>query len=436
MTYLPNDVIGDAYRNAVAYSTLESLVDIGNRMAGQEGEARGGEVIADAFEDAGLRDVDSGRFEIPGWWRGSSELELTDLDERYDLSHQVLALPGTRAGDETAELVDVGHGTPEEFEEADLDGKLAMASSKTPEERDRWIHRTEKYRTAVEKGAVGFVFRNHVEGCLPPTGSIGEEQGPGPIPAVGVSRELGHRLVRRCNDAEIMTHLSVDCRNEPTESLNVSGVVGPDTDRKVLVTAHHDAHDIAEGAEDNGAGSVLVVEIGRLLARVEGDLDLGVKCVTFGAEEVGLYGSKHMAETANLDDIKAVVNLDGIGGSRQLSISTHGFEALSEVFEAVSDDLGSPIDINDGLTPHSDHWPFVRNGVPGVMARSSTADDGRGWGHTHADTLDKLDQRDFRDLAVLLASAVMRLADDERVIEAVDPDTIEQRAEEEGYEID
>jgi Zn-dependent M28 family amino/carboxypeptidase len=436
MTRLSNRVLGDAFRNCIAWDTLESLVDVENRMAGQEGEREGAEILADAFEAGGLRDVGLEEFEIAGWWRGRSALELTGRGNRYEHQHQVIALPGTPSGDGQTELVDVGHGTPEEFEETDVDGKLAMASSKTPEDHDRWIHRTEKYEAAAEGGAVGFVFRNHVEGCLPPTGGIGDEDGPGPIPAIGVSRELGHRLVRHCEDDTVEARLTVECRNETTESVNVSGVVGPDTDERILVTAHHDAHDIAEGAEDNGAGSALVPEIGRLLAQVEDDLDVAVECVTFGAEEVGLCGSTHAAKTRNLDDVKAIVNLDAIGGSRNLKVSTHGFDELGAVFEDVTGELATPVEVVDDIVPHSDHWPFVKQGVPGLMAHSVSESDGRGWGHTHADTLDKLDSRDFRELAVLVTAGVLELAQEDRTVEPVSAEAIEERVEEEGYDIE
>ena len=40
MTQLPAALIGDAHRNGIAWETLESLVDVGNRMAGQDGSAR------------------------------------------------------------------------------------------------------------------------------------------------------------------------------------------------------------------------------------------------------------------------------------------------------------------------------------------------------------------------------------------------------------
>ena len=50
----------------------------------------------------------------------------------------------------------------------------------------------------VEGGAAAFVYRNHVPGQLPPTGSVGTDCSPvGDVPAVGVNREVGGRPGRR-----------------------------------------------------------------------------------------------------------------------------------------------------------------------------------------------------------------------------------------------
>ncbi len=410
MSRIPESVVGDAVTSTESWETLEALVSVGNRMAGQAGEQAGAEVVADAFERAGAREVEIDEFEIPGWWRGSSSLEVGD--EAFAKDHEVIALPGTPDSEATGELVDIGYGLLEDFEEHDLDGKIVMASSETPDDHGRWVHRMEKYAGAAEGGAVGFVFRNHVEGCLPPTGEIGYHNRPGPIPAVGVSAEVGARLRREHEGEEAA--LSVECRNNPTHSRNVEAVVGPDTDEEVLVTAHVDAHDVSEGANDNGAGSALVAEIGRLLGQIE--LDTRVRLVTFGSEEIGLYGAYHWAETHDLDSVKCVVNIDGAGNSRNLGVGTNGFEELAATFEEVADELRVPLSTHERISPHGDQWAFVQEGVPSVMAYSRSEGSGRGWGHTHADTLDKLDVRDLRALAVVLSNAVVALAAADREI--------------------
>jgi len=430
---LPTETVGDAYTSTYSWELLCDLVDIDNRMAGQDGETQGAELVRAAFEEHGLSEVSTDPFDVPGWWRGSSSLVVeTDRPHVFDERYQLVALPGTPSGAVEAELVDVGHGLPEDFDGVDLDGKIAMASSLTPDDYGRWVHRGEKYSAAAKSGAEAFVFRNHVDGCLPPTGDVGDRDGPGPIPAVGVSKELGARLVRYCEDGAIDARLEIDCRNEPARSRNVEAVVGPDTNEEVLLTAHVDGHDVGEAANDNGVGTVLVSEVGRLLSQV--DLDTRVRLLVFGAEEIGLYGAYHWVATHDHSQVKCIVNIDGAGYSRNLEIHTHGFDAIGEAFREVSADLSVPIDVSSGIRPHSDHWPFVQAGIAGAQARSTAEESGRGWGHTHGDTLDKLDVRDLRDLAVCLTAGVVTLADEDRPVDHTSVDEIRAATIEQGYE--
>ena len=455
MRELPEEVVGDAYTSTFHWEVLESLVDVGNRMAGQDGEREGAEHVAAAFEESGLRDVEVDEFEIDGWWRGSSRLETSGShEETYAADYQVIGLPGTPSGDVEGPLIDVGYGRPEDFESVDLDGAVAMASSETPDDYGRWLHRMEKYASAVEGGAVAFVFRNHVEGCLPPTGEIGYENRPGPIPAVGVSKEVGARLRRHAGpgrdedggegdggegddandrDTDLSVRVDVDARNEPATSRNVAGELGPGTDEVVLVTSHLDAHDIAEGAADNGAGTVLVAEVARLLSRVESDLERRVRFVAFGAEEIGLKGAYHEAARVDLGDVACVLNLDVIGGSRSPAVMTNEFDAVEALFEEVTEAMDVPLETDGTVSPHSDQWAFVQEGVPGAMVASASGESGRGWGHTHADTLDKLDVRDLRALSVIVATAVLNAADASREFPARGREGTRELVDE-GYE--
>lgn len=441
MPSLPTSVIGEAYTDTTAWTLLAELSDLDDRMPGHEGEWIGADLIADAFREAGLEDVTKTSFPIPGWWRENASLTVHhgSRDSTFDNTHELVELPGTPSGSVTGEIVDMGYGLPEDFEGVDLSGSIAMASSLTPDDYGRWVHRSEKYSYAAESGAEAFLFYNHIEGALPPTGGIGRTDGPGPIPAVGLSKEVGARLARHCEDVEgadgIEATLTVEARNEPATSANVEAVVGPDTEEEVLFTAHVDAHDVGTGANDNGFGSALVVGVARILASIEEDLETRVRLVVFGAEETGLYGSYYWTHTHNLDRVKCVVNADGAGYSRDLEIHTHGIEAIGEAFDEVSDEFGIPIEIEDGLRPHSDHWPFVQRGVAGAQARSSSDGSGRGWGHTHGDTFDKLDPRDLRDLSVLCAGGVAKLAEADRSVDERSSEEIRAETIEEGYDI-
>jgi len=409
--------IGSIFESDVGWTHLESLVDVGNRMAGSEGEREAAELTRDALTDVGARNAHLESFEIQGWTRGDSAITAGDTTQ------DCIALPRSPDDRVTGPLVDLGYGLPADFEATDLEDAIVMVRSDVPDYYDRYLHRREKYYHAVENGAVGFIYRNHVEGCLPPTGSVGTDADPiGEIPAVGVSSEVGARLARRFDDESIT--LAVEADIHPAESQNVHAELGPDTDERILVTSHVDSHDIAEGAMDNGAGTAMVVELANALAAREDDLETRVEFVAFGAEEVGLVGSTRYAETADSDAIKAVVNNDGVVNARTLEFVTHGFDALEEVANEIAERYDHPIETVPTLGPHSDHWPFVAEGIPGCYVRSVSEGAGRGWGHTFADTIEKLEPRTLREQAILLTASIVALAREDVTVDHRTPEDI------------
>ncbi|WP_158057384.1 M28 family peptidase [Halorussus halophilus] len=416
--------IGQTFTSDAGWNHLIDLVNVGNRMAGSEGERASAELTRDALEAVGARNARLEEFDIQGWARGSSEIRAGDTTQ------DCIALPRSPDEDATGELVDLGYGLPEDFEEADVEGKVVMVATNVPSHYDRFIHRREKYYYAVEGGAAAFVFKNHVEGCLPPTGSVGTAGAPiGDVPAVGVSKEVGARIARRFDGEEVEVAVEADVHDATSQ--NVHAELGPDTDEAVLVTSHVDAHDIAEGAMDNGAGTAMVVEMARALAEREDELDTQVHFICYGAEEVGLVGSEYDAENAEFDGIKAIVNNDGVVRGRTLTFFTHGFDALKQAARDVADDFEHPVKTIPEQGPHSDHWPYVQWGVPGYHVMSETGDEGRGWGHTYADTLDKLEVRDLREQAILLTELTVQVADEEFEVAHKDPEEIAEALEDE-----
>ncbi|PSQ34611.1 peptidase M28 [Halobacteriales archaeon SW_12_69_24] len=413
--------IGETFRSDVGWEHLETLVDLETRMAGTDGERRAAEATRDALAAVGARNARLESFELQGWTRVDSAVEAGGTVQ------DCIALPRSPSGEASGELVDLDYGLPSEFDR-DLDGAVVLVASDVPAWYDRYVHRREKYYRAVEAGASAFVYANHVEGCLPPTGSIGTEADPiGAIPAVGVSKEVGARLVRRF-EGETVT-VEVEAEASAATSRNVRADIGPDTDEAVLLTSHVDAHDIAEGAADNGAGTAIVVEVARALVRREADLDTRVHCIVYGAEEVGLVGSHLDAARRDHANVKAIVNNDGVVRNRTLQCHAHGFEDLVDVARRVADRMGHPIHVPPELNPPSDHWPYVAWGVPGYHVRAETGDAGRGWGHTHADTLDKLSVRDLREQAILLTELVVELADAGTTVARRSPSAIAEQLE-------
>ena len=428
--------LGRTWATDAPWRFLTDLTAIGSRMAGSDGERAAASLVADAFEDAGVQAVHTESFELSAWEREDATLSVTTTGtDGTDRTREfpALALPYTPSGSVSGELVDVGHGTPAEIDAVDVTDAIAVASTTTPP-GSRFVHRMETFGCAVEAGAGGFVFVNHVDGQLPPTGSLtfGEEA---PAVAVGVSSETGGWLreyARNTDGPAGTASLSVDASVRPGTSQNVVGRLGPATEERLLLLAHYDGHDIAEAALDNGCGIATLVTAARILAGA--DLPIGVDVVGVGCEEVGLLGAEHLASTTDLERIRGVVNIDGAGRCRDLRALTHTSETAAAIARAVSTATGRPIAVEETPHPFSDQWPFLRRGVPSLQLHSDTDERGRGWGHTHADTRDKVDDRNLREHGMLAALVVAEFAAPARSPGRVDSETLAEAFREADFE--
>ncbi len=183
-------------------------------------------------------------------------------------------------------------------------------------------------------------------------------------------------------------------------SWNVVGLL-PGTDARlrdetILVTSHYDHLGSQQGktypgANDNGSGTVAMVEVARLLAGTR--LARSVLFVSFGSEEQLMLGSYHYVAhpLRPLATTRAVLNLDMIGRNEEhtpeslgaYEITAGRTDQLNLVGAAYSPDLaallqrestGAGLALSDKFDRDSsmrtlfrcDHLPFLQKGVPAV----------------------------------------------------------------------
>ncbi len=424
--------LGRTWASDRPWDVLTRLTELESRFAGHPGDREAAGIVAAALEDAGVRDVRREPFEVTRWTHGDTDLTVTVPGRALSRSFEAVTLPYSPGYEGTAPLVDVGYGTPAELAETDVEGAIVLTSTRSPPDLDRHYHRVEKVGNAAAAGAEGFVFVNHVPGGLPPTGtlSFGSEA---VVPGVGVSREAGEWLREYAGEGA-RVRLDVSADMEPGRSQNVRGHLGPDTDETVVVLAHYDAHDVGEGALDNGCGVATVVGLAEFLATPGIDLDRRVQIAAVSGEEIGLLGSEALAGELDADSVHAVVNVDGAGRFRDLRALTHTATPLADLVERVTGRVDHPASIEDSPHPYSDHWPFLRAGVPALQLHSADEEtDGRwqrGWTHTRADTRDKADPRILREHAMLGGLLVRELAGTD--LPRVDPADVRDRLVDRG----
>ncbi len=173
--------------------------------------------------------------------------------------------------------------------------------------------------------------------------------------------------------------------------------------RAVIVAAHLDSINLAggpaaaaPGADDNASGSAGVLEIARVLT--DHPLPHDLQFILFGAEELGLLGSKRYVSSLAASErgrIAAVVNMDMIGSlnSPSRGVLLEGAPVSAALIDGLSDAAANytGLTVETSLHPFaSDHVPFIEKGIPAVLTIES-ADNTNHTIHSARDTIDRID---------------------------------------------
>lgn len=428
---IERQVLGDVWTSGEIYNSLLYLCDdLGSRFGGTESEHKAAEFLLQKMKEYGLQNAHLEEFPVYAWERGSCELSLTAPVER-DFS--AIAMPFAGSGEFEGEIIDLGEGEAADFARAGdaVRGKIVLSAAETNKPGEVTLHRTDKYRLAVDAGAVGHIFVNKNPGLLHITGALYAKNPGGkddsdheaPIPGIGVTHETGSMLRRLAERGSLRAKIELQNRTYLSHSYNVVGdIPGQNADEIVLFGGHYDGHDIAYGAGDDAAGTLVGLEVGRVLAPFAGQLKRTVRIICFGYEELGLGGSWKHAERytdpSSNEKLLFVMNLDGAGRGQggQECINTTSDLAMKEYFERWADENYYKIDTNNRISAHSDHFPFFLAGFPSGTLNSSDSTAGmigRGYGHTEGDTVDKVHLRGLQMGAALAARIALALANEE-----------------------
>ncbi len=412
-------MLGDVYTSTEAMDNLAVLCDdFGSRFGGTEGERRAVEFFQARMEAYSLQGVHCEPVEYSGWVRGEARLEIVAPIHK---AIPCITLPHSPPADLEGTILDMEDGAPQDFERrvSEIAGKIVMTTSvANPKGSKRWVHRSEKYGRSLMAGATGFLFVNHYPGYGPATGGIGHD-GAGLIPGVSISNEDGafiRRLAKRRGEVRVRL-VSMD-RCEPMTSWNVVGdLPGQVPGQVVMLGSHYDGHDISQGAGDPASGAVSVLEASRVLARYAPPLRATVRFVLWGVEEIGLVGSRAYAQ-AHADELSGIrfyLNMDSAGTkTNNRDIVLNEWPELEPLFRRWREEMAQDFAVAQSVHAFSDHFPFFMAGVPtGGMQSAVQSLEGRGYGHTRFDTVDKVDLRSLREASALAARLALRMADEE-----------------------
>jgi aminopeptidase YwaD len=287
--------------------------------------------------------------------RPFAEVRLARAPDADSDAIETLPIWGSTEGAGTGTLADAGKAFEEDIPDGELDGKVALI------ERGN-ITFEEKVTRVANAGAVAAIIFNNQEGNF--RGALRSQSN---IPAVSLTRADGLDMLALMDEADITVEVSVGTLPLPSRNVIAEKPGSSESGGTVVVGAHYDTTPDTQGANDNGSGLSVVITMAELTADIEYPFTL--KFVLFGAEEIGLFGSRHYVDALteqDIEDIIAMLNFDAPGSGERLDFI--GSRELTDYATDIAADIGAKA-ANAGLPEGvgSDHTPFHEAGVPVIF---------------------------------------------------------------------
>ena len=393
-------ITGEAFVKNNGLHTLRILADeIGSRLTGSVAARQAADYCLDLFKKYGLTNGHLESFETAGWLPGQA---LAEALEPFQKSLRIDTLGfsvNTPPQGLVAEVIDVGHGTEEDFEKAGpaISGKIVLSGLKDPPNPARATKEWQKVDYAAAHGAAACLIIAGTRGGLTRTRASGYG-GYSPIPSVSIAYEDGTWLRRLLEEGKSLK-MNLRTQNKIFGKATAENVVAEirgkeKAEEVVILGAHLDSWFLGPGAADNALGVSIAVETARILNNPEFAPKRTVRFVLFSGEEEGLLGSfeyvkKHEAE---LDKVILMVNLDMTGLMYPGILNPYGACPIGDKLMDLLPLLeGMGITQIESRYPYdSDDFNFVARGVPALGLQGRGTRDWS-WGHSYADTFEKIE---------------------------------------------
>lgn len=312
-----------------AYADLVELTKIGGRLAGSENAAKAVEWGKRTMERDGFDKVWLQPVTVKKWERGPVE-RATVLAGGKREKLRITALGGSIATPKSgikAHVIEVRSIDEVKKLGDQVKGKIVFYNRPMNPEfentfkayGDAGDQRFHGPAEAAKLGAVGAVVRsmtlsldNH-----PHTGGTSFGDGP-KIPCAAVSTldaEKLSLLLKQKPDLFLNLELSAKMIGE-VQSFNVIGEIkgSEKPDEIVLVGGHLDSWDLAQGAQDDGAGVTQSIEVLRAIRALKLAPKRTIRAVLFMAEENGGFGADEYAKQAKKNGEKHIAAIESDGG--------------------------------------------------------------------------------------------------------------------------
>ncbi len=340
--------------NGKSYVNLHSLcTEIGARISGSAKANLAVKWGVEKLKSLGLDSIYTQAVMVPHWERGDRESGYIHMGSHL-IKVPICALGGSIAtpkGGLKAEIVEV-----QNFEQlaklgrSTIEGKIVFYNRAFDQ---RFIVTGDAYGNAVDQrvmgaieaskfGAVGVVIRSMSSSLdtFPHTGIMFYKEGIKKIPAAAISTLAADELAQ---DLKTNPHLTFSfnqsCKILPdVKSYNVVGELKGQMfpNEIILIGGHLDSWDLAQGAQDDGAGIVQSMEVLQIFKSLALKPKRTIRVVFFMSEENGSSGGIEYANIASKNTLQhhiaAIESDDGGFTPRGFGISAP--DSLRGIFEA------------------------------------------------------------------------------------------------------
>ena len=177
-----------------------------------------------------------------------------------------------------------------------------------------------------------------------------------------------------------------------------------------MSAAGHGVRAIYNGADDNGSGTAVLLEVARLLKQRE-PLPRRILFIAFTGEERGLLGSaKYIKEPAiPLKETVAMFNLDMVGRLRENKLIVNGSGTADEfppLLTRLNERYGFKLKMSQSGFGPSDHTSFYTQGIPVLHLFTGSHSDY----HRPSDDFEKLNVQGMARISEFVAQLITEVA--------------------------
>ena len=415
----------EVLHNSQAYSTLkEATSTIGHRLTGSENGHKAEEYTFNKFKEYGFDDVKFQEFEVIAWSRGDIALTVDGSDvPAVSLGHSPVS------SDITGEVVDMGNGLEKDYESKPTTAKdkivlIYIGLLDGSDKALRNLHRSEKTAIAIKYGAKGVIVINQVDKGVLLTGTASVTGELISIPAACIGKENGMALKEKLKTKKVQAHLMMTNHSDMINARNVIATLkGSELpDERIIIGGHLDSWDLATGAIDNGIGSFSILDMARAFMANKLHPKRTVQFVMFMGEEQGLLGSRYMVDQAvkdgSIENVKYMMNCDmsgnpvGMNAGGKLEDTTF-YKIMGAEIQKIDTIFKNKFTNKSGL--HSDHQPFMLEGVPILSMHSNLNPSIYRCYHSDCDSFDLVNEEHIRNAARFGTMILYALANTEKL---------------------